>query len=79
MRRFYSSLIEAGLGIALGYSAAGTADFVFSFPEPAQLTLDLAKSNHEVQQALGSPITRNWIWDGQVTESQARYETLLTL
>lgn len=73
MQRVGHFAIEACLGLALGYSALGTADFLTSFPPPAQLTWDAVRKNEEVQSAFGVPLKRGWLWDGSVTDFQARY------
>lgn len=65
-------LIEASLGLAIGYYGAATLDFLTDFPAPAQLTMDIIRADHKVQSAIGRPMRRGWLWDGSVTDFQAR-------
>jgi hypothetical protein len=59
------------LGLALGTAVAGAIDYVLFFPEPAQKVLEMAQANDEVVNALGSPISRSYFWDGKVTADDA--------
>mmetsp|Transcript_576 Transcript_576/g.672 ORF Transcript_576/g.672 Transcript_576/m.672 type:complete len:213 (+) Transcript_576:120-758(+) len=64
-------LIRIGCGLGLGYTLAGTVDFVFEFPEPLAITWKLCQENSEISEVFGKPLSKSYLWDGSVTEYQA--------
>jgi hypothetical protein len=59
-----------GLG-ASAFFGFKAIELLVEFPEPCQLMLEQARAHPAVEERLGLPLHRSWLWSGRVTEKRA--------